>query len=142
MLTDSHAAGFNIDVWESKIAKKLVANADHYPTETLHMAYVDSRIDSDTYKHLTAKSKIGARKPFAMAEKIFEVLQKAYEDSNCAHTTANKFCDLKITGDFNSFQAEFQVLASELDHSKATLIGKLKYKFTLLLSRAMVDGVS
>lgn len=48
--------------------------------------------------------------------------------------TANKFCDLKITGDFNNFWAEFQILASELDYSKSMLIGKLKYKLTSSLS--------
>ena len=73
---------------------------------------------------------------------MFEILQKVYGDSNCAHTAANKFHDLKMTGDFNSFWTEFQVLTSELDYSKATLISELKYKLTSLLSRAMADGVS
>ena len=47
---------------------------------------------------------------------------------------ANKFCDLKMTEDFNNFWAEFQVLASELDYSKSMLISKLKYKLTSSLS--------
>ena len=47
-----------------------------------------------------------------------------------------------MTKDFNSFWAEFQVLASELDYNKSTLIIELKYKLTLSLSRAMADGVS
>ena len=54
----------------------------------------------------------------------------------------NKFWDLKMTKDFNSFWAKFQVLASELDHNEATLISKLKYKLTLSLSRAMAGDVS
>ena len=103
MLTDSHATGFDINVWESKMTKKLVANANHYPTEALRIAYIDSCMDGNVYKHLVTKSRIGARKLFVMAEEIFEILQKAYGDSNCAHMAANKFCDLKMTGDFNSF---------------------------------------
>ena len=67
------------------------------------MAYVNSCIDSNAYKHLAARSKIGARKPFAIAEEMFEVLQKAYGDSNRAHTATNEFRDLKMTEDFNSF---------------------------------------
>lgn len=55
---------------------------------------------------------------------------------------ANKFCDLKMTEDFNNFWAEFQVLASELDYSKSMLISKLKYKLTSSLSWAMTDSVS
>ena len=91
MLTDSHATGFNINVWESKIVKKLTTNADHYPTEALCMAYVDSHVDREAYKHLAARSKIGARKPFTTTEKMFKVLQKAYGNVNQAHTAMNKF---------------------------------------------------
>ena len=82
MLTDGHATGFNIDMWESKIVKKLIANANHYPTEALRMAYIDSHVDGKSYKHLAARSKIGAQKLFATAKEIFEILQKAYGDVN------------------------------------------------------------
>ena len=74
MLTDGHTTGFDINVWESKMTKKLVANTNHYPTEVLRMAYVDSRMNGNAYKHLAARSRISARKPFATAEKMFEVL--------------------------------------------------------------------
>ena len=103
ILTDGHATEFDIDMWESKMTKKLVANANHYSIEALRIAYIDSRVDGNAYKHLAGRSKIGARKLFAIAEEMFEVLQKAYGDSNRAHTAANKFCNLKMTGDFNSF---------------------------------------
>ena len=103
MLTNGHATKFDIDMWESKMVKKLATNIDYYPTETLRMAYIDSHIDRETYKHLAARSRIGAQKPFATAEKMFEVLQKAYRNVNQKHTAMNKFWDLKITKDFNSF---------------------------------------
>ena len=103
MLMDGHAAGFDINMWESKIVKKLITNADHYPTETLRMAYVNSRVDGEAYKHLAARSRIGAQKSFATAKEMFEVLQKAYGDVNQAHTAINKFRDLKMTKNFNSF---------------------------------------
>ena len=54
----------------------------------------------------------------------------------------NKFRDLKLTKDFNSFWAEFQVLISELDHNKATPVSELKYKLTPSLFQAMAGGVS
>ena len=106
------------------------------------MAYVDSRVDREAYKYLAARSKIGAQKPFAIAEEMFEVLQKVYGDVNQKHIAMNKFQDLKMTKDFNSFWAELQILASELDHNKATFINELKFKLTPSLSRAMVGGVS
>ena len=142
MLTDSHATGFNINIWESKIVKKLTTNANYYPTEALRMTYVDSHVDGKVYKHLAAKLRISAQKPFATTEKIFEVLQKAYGNVNRAYTAMNKFWDLKMTKNFNTFWAKFQVLASKLDHNEATLISKLKYKLTLLLSQAIAGGVS
>ena len=73
---------------------------------------------------------------------MFEVLQKTYGDVNQKHTAMNKFQDLKMTKDFNSFWAEFQVLTLELDHNKSTLIIKLKYKLTPSLSQAMASSVS
>ena len=91
MLTDGHATGFDIDVWESKIVKKLTANTDHYPTEALCMAYVDSRVDGEAYKHLAARLRIGTRKLFAITEEMFKVLQKTYGDVNWVHTAMNKF---------------------------------------------------
>ena len=82
MLTDGNTTRFNINVLESKMAKKLAANADHYDTEALRMAYMDSCIDGNAYKHLVARLRIGARKPFTIAEEIFKVLQKAYGNVN------------------------------------------------------------
>ena len=142
MLPDGHAAGFDINVWKSKMAKKLAANADHYPIKALRMAYVNSCVDGETYKHLAVRSRIGAQKPFATAKWIFEVLQKTYSNINWAHIAINKFWDLKMTKDFNSFWVEFQVLASELDRNKSTLISELKFKLISSLSQAMAGGVS
>ena len=74
MLTNGHATRFDINVWESKMIKKLSANVNHYPTKALHIIYVDSHINGKAYKHLAARSKIGAWKLFTTAKKIFEVL--------------------------------------------------------------------
>ena len=134
MLTDGHAAGFDINVWKSKMVKKLTANVNHYPIKRLRITYVNSRVNGEVYKYLAVRLRIGAQKPFATAEEIFKVLQKAYGNINRVHTAMNKFQDLKMTKNFNSFWTKFQVLASELDHNKATLISELKYKLTPLFS--------
>ena len=141
ILTDGYATGFDIDVWKSKIVKKLTVNADHYQTEVLRMAYIDSYVDREVYKYLTAKSRIGAQKPFATIKKMFEVLQKTYDDINWQHIAMNKFRGLKVTKGFDSFWAEFQVLISELDHNKATFISELKFKLTPSLFQIMADGL-
>ena len=74
MLTDGHAAGFDINMWKSKMVKKLTANINHYLTKTLRMAYVDSHVDKEAYKHLAARLKISAQKLFATTEEMFEIL--------------------------------------------------------------------
>ena len=74
MLTDGHAVKFDINVWKSKMAKKLTTNIDHYPTKVLRMAYVNSCMDKEAYKNLAARSKISTRKLFAIAKEMFEVL--------------------------------------------------------------------
>ena len=109
MFTNGYATGFNINMWKSKMIKKLTTNTNHYPTKALCIAYVDSCVDEEAYKHLAARSRIGAQKPFAMAEEMFEVLQKAYGNVNQKHTAMNKFWDLKMIKDFNSFWVKFQV---------------------------------
>ena len=55
---------------------------NHYNTKALRIVYVDNCVDKDRYKHLAARFKIEVRKPFAIAEKMFEVLQKAYDNVN------------------------------------------------------------
>lgn len=79
MLMDSHAIGFDINMWKNKVAKKLIANADYYPIKTLCMAYVNSCVDSNAYKHLAARSRIKARKPFTMAGKMLKSYKRHIE---------------------------------------------------------------
>ena len=64
-------------------------------------------MDKEAYKYLAARLRISDQKPFAIAEKMFEVLQKAYDDVNQKHIAMNKFRDLKMMKDFNSFLAKF-----------------------------------
>lgn len=131
----------DIDSWISKMTRKLHGNADHFSTETLKISYVDSRVEGDAWKHLEARLDLKSKKPFTNAEQMFDVLRKAYGDVNKKRTAMNKFRDLRMTKDFSSFWAEFQVLSSQLDHSESTLIDELKFKLTPALSRAMAGGV-
>ena len=55
MLTDGHATGFGINVWENKMVKKLSTNVNHYLTEALRMAYVNNCVNGKAYKHLAAR---------------------------------------------------------------------------------------
>jgi chromosome segregation ATPase len=50
VLTDGKDPEF--EDWESRIRNKLRANADHYDTETLRIAYVQNRVGGKAAKHL------------------------------------------------------------------------------------------
>lgn len=78
---------------------------------------MDSRVEGDAWKHLEARLDLKSKKPFTNAKQMFEVLRKASGDVNKKRTAMNKFRDLRMTKDFSSFWAEFQVLSSQLDHS-------------------------
>lgn len=87
----------DIDARLGKMRRKLEANADHFPTEQMHIAYVESRVEEDAHKHIAARSRPEARNPFTTAEEVFAVLFKAYGDTNRKHTAMNKFRDLRMT---------------------------------------------
>ena len=61
------------------MAKKLTANANYYPIKTLCMDYVNSRVDSNAYKYLAAKSRVRTRKPFTMAGKMLKSYKRHIE---------------------------------------------------------------
>jgi chromosome segregation ATPase len=50
ILTDGKDPEF--EDWESRMRNKLKANADHYHTEILRMAYVENRVSGKAAKHL------------------------------------------------------------------------------------------
>ena len=140
MLEDGHAV--DIDVWITKMVKKLTVNADHDSTELAGMTYVDGRVNGDAYLPLKARASIDAANPFATAKEMLETLRDAFGDTNRKHTAMNTFRDLRMTKDFNSFWTEFQILSSELDHNESTLVSELRHKLTPSLSRAMAGGIT
>ena len=68
--------------------------------------------------HLEPRLRKGAMKPFLTAEEMFDQLERTYGDSNRKQTAINDFRALRQgSKDFNTFWAEFQHLAAELDHN-------------------------
>jgi hypothetical protein len=54
--------------WESRIRSKLKANADHYNTDALRIAYVESRTGGKAAKHLRPRLRVNAVNPYITAE--------------------------------------------------------------------------
>ena len=76
------AADQNFDNWLSKIRRKLSANADHYITDALRIAYVESRVDGPAGKHLAPRLRETSANQFCTADEMLEVLEKVYADPN------------------------------------------------------------
>ena len=127
-----------IDAWIGKMKRKLRANADHWPTEEMRIAYVETRVSGKAHVHIDARLRDDAIKPFLKAEEMLDVLYKAYGDPNRKQTAMTKFRSLIMTKDFNSFWADFQALATVIEYSEATLIQELRTKLTPALSQAML----
>lgn len=98
---------------------------------------VDNLTENPAAKHLAARLRDNAPNRFTTAEEMLAVLQTAYGDTDKKHTARVKFQELRMTTDFGSFWAEFQVLASELKSHESTLIIEMQQKLTLALSRAL-----
>ena len=131
----------SIDHWLTKMRSKLAANDDHMPTEVLKKAYVENRVGGEAMRHLEPRLRKGAIRPFTTAEEMFDQLERIYGDPNRKRTAMNNFRTLKQgSKDFNTFWAEFQRLAAELDHNEETPIGELKYKLSWEMSRQLATG--
>jgi hypothetical protein len=128
-----------IDDWLSKMRSKLRANSDHYPTSDLEMGYVENRVGGTATKHLAPRLRSGSANPFKSAEEMLEVLERIFADPNRRMTALQEFRRLyQGNKDFNSFWAEFQRLAAEIDYSPETLIDELRNKVSAELERAII----
>lgn len=62
--------------------RKFEANADHYNSDLLRMAYVEGRVQGDAAKHLKARSQKDAIDRFTTAEEMLIVLNEVYGNKN------------------------------------------------------------
>jgi hypothetical protein len=65
---------------------KLKANADHYPTDELKIAYTESRTDGEAALHITPRIRETALNRFETADEVLDLLSQVYGDSDRRHT--------------------------------------------------------
>ena len=127
----------DVEDWISRIEHKLEGNADHFPTVQSTIAYVYGCTFPPASQHLRLKIEKNSLNRFTSIEDMFETLQNVYGDTDKKHTAQVKFQDLKMTKDFDSFWAEFMLLANQIKAHESTLIIDLRQKLTPSLSRAL-----
>lgn len=95
------------------VTEKLTINRDRYPTPLSRMAYVNSRLGIEAYRHVQPYIKDGiCRLPDYTA--VLDVLRRVYGDPNEARTARRQLLNLRQTNkDFGSFYAEFYRLGQE-----------------------------
>ena len=128
-----------VEDWLSKIRSKLRANHNYYPTEDIRIGYIENRVGGTATKYLVPRLRTGSTNPFKSTDKMLETLEQVYRDPNCCTTALQEFRKLyQGNKDFNSFWAEFQYLAAEIDYSPETLIDKLYNKVSVDLEQAII----
>ncbi|OJD25419.1 hypothetical protein ACJ73_03209 [Blastomyces percursus] len=84
LLTDGKDPKF--EDWYSKMRGKLEGNADHYTTEALRMAYVESRTGGDAADHLKPRLRDGSPNKFQTAKRNAGLLESHISGSQpCAN---------------------------------------------------------
>jgi SET domain-containing protein len=76
----------NIELWLSRMRNKFKANADHYPTDELKIAYTESRTDSEATLYITPRMRETALNQFETADEVLDLLSQIYRDSDRRHT--------------------------------------------------------
>ncbi|KAN0069292.1 hypothetical protein V8E54_012307 [Elaphomyces granulatus] len=79
--------------WESRIRNKLEANADHYNTEVLRIAYVENRTGGKAAKHLRPRLRVNAVNPYITAEEMLKHLESIFQDPNREANSKREFRD-------------------------------------------------
>jgi hypothetical protein len=118
---------------------KLLANGDYYPTDSLQIAYTESRIGGEAAKYIAPRLRATALNRFRTAEEIFDYLTQVYRDPNRRHTTQRAYLKLyQGRRSFAEFWAEFQRLAAELDYNQTSMIDDLRFKLNPSLQNALI----
>lgn len=125
MLTDGREPKF--ENWLSKMKGKLEGNADHYTTEALKMAYINSRTEGEASDHLKPRLRDDSPNKFQTAIEMLNYLEGIYRDPNQLQDAKTEFRRLRMhrTDDFHQFLTRFLHLAGE------SKLPETEYKYEL-----------
>jgi len=126
------------ETWNIKIADKLDANADHYPTEKIRIAYVVSRLGGDADQQTYAKRRVGAPSPYQSLSELLKHLEGIYEDQDLIRKCRREYVALKqLNKPFSSFYSEFTRISSFLNYDDTTLMDDIQDKINNRLQDAL-----
>ncbi len=140
LLTDGKEPKF--EDWESRMKNKLIANADHYATEILKMAYIENRTGGDAAQHLAPRLREGAANKFTTADEMFKHLENVYLDPNRLQTAKTDFRKLVMrkNDNFHEFLTKFLHLAGEANIPEDDYKYEMNTKLAFDLQKAVVTN--
>ncbi len=126
------------ETWNIKIADKLDANANHYPTEKIRIAYVVSRLGGDADQQTYAKRRVDAPSPYQSLSELLKHLEGIYEDQDLIRKCRREYVALKqLNKPFSSFYSEFTRIFSFLNYDDTTLMDDIQDKINNRLQDAL-----
>ncbi len=126
------------ETWNIKIADKLDANADHYSTEKIRIAYVISRLEGDADQQTYAKRRVGALSPYQSLSELLKHLKEIYEDQDLIRKCRREYVALKqLNKPFSSFYSEFTRIFSFLNYDDVILMNDIQNKINNRLQNAL-----
>lgn len=84
------------EAWETQMKLKIAANADHFTTPAMRIAYVSSRCTGEAYKHLATRLRDSASIPYDDDNDVFDHLREVYADPNRLENAQYEFHELKM----------------------------------------------
>lgn len=139
MLTDGREPRF--EDWLLLMSQKLTANADHFDSPQLRIAYVASRCEGKARKHITPRMREDVVNPYIDSKDILNHLKTIYDDPNRVTTAKHQFRQLYMkNGDkFHEFLSEFLYLAAEAGVAENTWRDELYVKLTTKLQELCIS---
>ena len=126
------------ETWNIKIADKLDANANHYPTEKIRIAYVISRLEGNADQQIYAKRRVDAFSSYQSLSELLKHLKEIYEDQNLIRKCRHEYVALKqLNKLFSSFYSEFTRIFSFLNYDDVTLMNNIQNKINNRLQNAL-----
>jgi len=126
------------ETWNTKIADKLDANADHYSTEKIRIAYVVSRLGGDADQQTYAKRRVGASSLYQSLSELLKHLEGIYGDQDLIRKCRREYVALKqLNKPFSSFYSEFTRIFSFLNYDDVTLMNDIQDKINNRLQDAL-----
>jgi hypothetical protein len=126
--------------WLIVMQNKLKVNENWYFIEQRIMTYVNTKLNEETYKHISTRlNKISARR-YLIVNEMFDDLKKIYANSNKMQTTMNAFTRLTQINKYAKFHVfwnEFQRFMKERNLSEHFLLVELKRKMFYRLQNVM-----